>query len=192
MSKYVYVVALMTGTIPALLAHPGHGQAGFVAGMLHPLTGLDHLLAMFAVGLLAVRVGGRALWLVPGSFMAAMFLGGLAAYAGMALPGAEWVIACSVLAVAPLVALAPRPTIVLACLTVAACAVFHGHAHVAEMSQQQSLGAFCAGFLLSTALIHATGILVGMLMLRTAPLQVLRLSGAAIAAAGVPLLIGLA
>jgi urease accessory protein len=191
MSKYVYAFALLTGTIPALLAHPGHGEAGFIAGVLHPFSGLDHLLAMLAVGILAVRCGGASLWQVPVSFMACMLVGGWAAYAGLPLPGAEWAIACSVLVFALLIALAARPDARLAALVVGAFALFHGHAHVAEMAQDQSLGAFCGGFLLSTALLHATGILVGILMTKTAPIGVLRLSGVAIACAGLPLLLHL-
>lgn len=189
MSKYVYAFALLTGTIPALLAHPGHGQAGFMAGILHPLSGLDHLLAMLAVGILAVRCGGRALWLVPISFMTSMLVGGFAAYAGMPMPGAEWAIALSVIVFALMIAIAIKPDPRLAYSVVGAFALFHGHAHVAEMATDQGLGAFCSGFLLSTALLHATGIAIGLLMTKTAPIAVLRLSGAAIACAGIPLLV---
>src|SRR5262245_58022752 len=78
-------------------AHPGHVE-GFDGGLLHPLMGLDHLLAMVAVGILAARIGGRGLWLVPGAFLGAMVLGGLAAAGGLPLPGVEMVIVASVIA----------------------------------------------------------------------------------------------
>ncbi len=183
MSRYLYAFALLTGTLPALVAHPGHDRVGFTAGLLHPLTGLDHVLAMLAVGLLAVRCGGRALWLVPASFMSSMLLGGLLAYAGVPMPLCEWAIAFSVLLFGLLVALAARPATLTAALLVGVLALFHGHAHVAEMTAGLPLAAFCGGFLLSTALLHGMGIAVGVLMLRHAPIPVLRLSGGLIAAA---------
>ncbi len=192
MSKYVYAIALLTGTLPALVAHPGHGQAGFAAGLLHPLTGLDHLLAMVAVGMLAVRCGGRALWLVPLSFLASMLVGGFLAYAGLPLPFGEWAIALSVLVFGTMIAIATRPGTAAACLIVAALALFHGHAHVAEMTSGLPLAAFCGGFLLSTALLHGMGIAIGALMTRNAPLPVLRLSGALIAAASVVVVVHIA
>jgi urease accessory protein len=185
MSKYVYALALLTGTLPALVAHPGHDQAGFTAGLLHPLTGLDHLLAMLAVGMLAVRCGGKALWLVPLTFLASMLAGGFLAYAGVPMPLGEWAIALSVLVFGTMIAIATRPGPMIACLIVGVLALFHGHAHVAEMSAGLPLAAFCGGFLLSTALLHGMGIAIGVLMTRGAPLPVLRISGALIAAASI-------
>jgi urease accessory protein len=185
MSRYVYAIALLTGTLPALVAHPGHDHTGFAAGLVHPLTGLDHLLAMLAVGLLAVRCGGRALWLVPASFLSCMLVGGLLAYAGVPMPLGEWAIALSVLVFGTMIAIATRPGTAIACVIVGALALFHGHAHVAEMSSGLPLAAFCGGFLLSTALLHGMGIAVGALMTRNAPLPVLRISGALIATASV-------
>jgi len=185
MSKYVYALALLSGTLPALVAHPGHDHAGFTAGLLHPLTGLDHLLAMLAVGLLAVRCGGRALWLVPLSFLSCMLVGGFLAYAGVPMPLCEWAIALSVLVFGTMIAIATRPGAPIACLMVGVLALFHGHAHVAEMTSGLPLAAFCGGFLLSTAVLHGMGIAIGALMMRSAPLPVLRISGALIAAASV-------
>jgi urease accessory protein len=185
MSKYVYALALLTGTLPALVAHPGHGQAGFTAGLLHPLTGLDHLLAMLAVGMLAVRCGGKALWLVPLSFLSCMLVGGFLAYAGVPMPLGEWAIALSVLVFGLMIAITTRPGPAVACLVVGALALFHGHAHVAEMTTGLPLAAFCGGFLLSTALLHGMGIAIGALMTRKAPIPVLRISGGVIAAASI-------
>ncbi len=192
MTKYVYALALLTGTLPALIAHPGHGQAGFTAGLLHPLTGLDHLLAMLAVGMLAVRCGGKALWLVPLTFMSCMLVGGFLAYAGVPMPLGEWAIALSVLVFGTMIAIATRPGALPACVVVGLLATFHGHAHVAEMAAGLPLAAFCGGFLLSTALLHGMGIAIGVLMTRSAPLPVLRLSGALIAAASILVVIRIA
>ncbi len=174
------------------LAHTGVGATnGLAAGFGHPLGGLDHALAMLAVGWLAARIGGRALALVPAAFLGAMALGGGLAMAGLAMPAVELGIGLSVVAFGILLAW-PRdlPAAALA-LLVGAFALFHGHAHGTEMPADASGLAYGAGFLLATAALHLAGIATGMaaeriIQGRTAT----RLAGAATAVAGLALLAG--
>ncbi len=183
MSKLVAPLALVLGLAPLAMAHPGHGIADLGAGLAHPWQGLDHLLAMVAVGVLAVRCGGRGLWLVPLSFLACLIAGGLLAWAGAVLPFAEFGIALSVLVFGVLAALATAPRTWLACLAVGAFALLHGHAHVAEMAGGQSLAAYVTGFMISTVVLHAAGIALGLTLVRHAPALALRATAGAIAAA---------
>lgn len=184
-TRTVIPIALLLIISPSLMAHPGHA-GGFTTGLLHPLTGLDHLLAMVAVGMLGARCGGSAQWLVPASFMGAMLIGGLLALSGVALPGVEIGIALSVLAFGVLVALATPPKPVIACLMVAVFAVLHGHAHITEMGSTGLVG-YTGGFLLATAALHASGLVLAGLLLRTTPNVVLRSAGGGIAACGLAL-----
>ncbi len=187
------LVLLAAGSIAS--AHPGHGEIGFIPGITHPLAGLDHLLAMVAVGLLAVRcaAGGdrRALWQVPAAFLAAMTAGGLLAAAGLPLPLAEWGIALSVLVFGVLIALTTVPRTGIAVLVVAAFAVLHGHAHVAEMAAGTHLAAYVGGFLLATTALHAVGVALGWSLARALDQGVVRVAGLGIAAASTVLFVGL-
>ena len=197
MNTRLATIALLTLAVPAaLMAHPGHGPADFAAGASHPLQGLDHLLAMLAVGLLGVRSalapGGdrRALWLVPGAFLLAMLAGGLLALGGLPLPGAEWGIALSVLVFGTLLALARPPRTAIACAVVAAFAVCHGHAHVAEMGAGGA-GAYAAGFLATTTALHAAGLGLGLVVARSWSGFSLRVAGGLIACTSLVLMVGL-
>lgn len=118
----------------AALAHTGVGAHGspFVSGLLHPILGPDHLLAMVAVGLLAGMTRGRALWAYPASFVAAMILGGALGYEGVALPIVEPAILASVVALGAAAAFALRPPLALACAAIALFGVAHGYAHGLE------------------------------------------------------------
>jgi urease accessory protein len=177
----------------AALAHTGHAAAGgLAAGFLHPLGGLDHVLAMVAVGLLAWNLGGRALWLVPLAFVAAMAAAGAIGMAGTALPLVELGIGLSVVAIGGLVALGLRLPTALAMGIAAVFAIFHGHAHGTEMDPTASGLAYGAGFVAATVLLHATGILAGLGLGRLAAGggAPSRASGAAIAALGVLILAG--
>lgn len=171
-------------------AHPGHAGHEFADGWWHPLLGADHLLAMVAVGLLAVRLGGPGLWLMPAAFLASMLVGGLLASLGVSLPGIEWGIMASVLVLGLLVAATRAIPLWIGALLVAIFAICHGYAHAAEMVAGGSLGAYAAGFLLATATLHAAGIMVGMLMAKKINLGALRWSGAAIAAASLLIIFG--
>jgi urease accessory protein len=175
---------------PALaFAHPGHGDNGLVAGMSHPLGGLDHLLAMLAVGLWAAQQKGAARWALPCTFVGTMLIGGLLGFEGLALPALENGIATSVLALGLAVALAVRPPLLMAMAATALFALFHGVAHGLELPEMSSPWAYAAGFVGATAALHAAGYaLVRFLPAAAAPL--VRVAGAASAATGVWLLAG--
>ena len=178
---------LLTPTIA--FAHPGHGDHGLLAGLGHPLGGLDHLLAMIAVGLWAAQQHGAARWALPCAFVGTMLIGGLLGFAGLNLPVLESAIAASVLALGLAVALAVRPPLSLAVVATAVFALFHGVAHGLELPDMSSPWAYAAGFVLATAALHAAGYgLVRVLPRAAAPL--IRLAGAASAATGVWLLAG--
>lgn len=179
-SKLLTSLALMG--MPALaFAHPGH-DGGLLAGVSHPLGGLDHLLAMVAVGLWAAQQTGKARWALPCTFLAAMLVGGGLGFAGIAVPGLETGIAASVLALGLAVALAVRPALPLAVLATAAFALCHGMAHGLELPAMASAWSYAVGFIAATALLHATGYaLVRGLPEAAAPLVRLAGVGAAIA-----------
>ena len=143
-------------------AHPEHDGASLISGFMHPLGGLDHIIAMVAVGLLAARLGGRALWLVPASFITAMALAGLAGSAGMGLPYVETGIAVSVVVLGAIVALRVAMPIAAAMGLVAFFAIFHGYAHGIEMPETASGLAYGAGFVAATVLLHGIGIGLGL------------------------------
>jgi urease accessory protein len=171
-------------------AHSGHAGHDFGEGLRHPVTGVDHLLAMVAVGLLAVRSGKGALVGLPLAFLGSMVAGGLLAALGLRLPGVEWGIAASVLVLGLLVAAARTMPFAHAAGLIAAFAVFHGYAHASELATGGALAPYAAGFLASTALLHAGGIAVGSLFVRLQHGEALRLAGAAISMAGLALLAG--
>lgn len=143
---------------PALaFAHDGHDHAGLLAGLAHPLGGLDHLLAMLAVGLWAAQQKGAARWALPLTFVAAMLAGGLLGFAGHALPLLENGIAGSVLALGLLVALAARPPLATALGLTALFALGHGVAHGLELPALASPWGYAAGFIAATAALHGLG-----------------------------------
>lgn len=171
-------------------AHSGIGAAhGVSHGFGHPLGGLDHLLAMVAVGLLAARIGGRALWLVPGAFLVAMAAGGALGLAGVALPLVELGIVGSVVVLGAVIAFGRTLPLAGAMVLAAVSAVFHGHAHGAEMPADASGLAYGLGFLAATALLHAAGVGIGIAAGRFGSAAA-RLGGGAIALAGIALLAG--
>jgi urease accessory protein len=175
-------------------AHVGIGSVhGFANGLHHPLSGIDHMLAMFAVGMFAANLGGRALWLVPASFVAMMAVGGALGIAHVALPYVEIGIAASVIVLGAAVAFRlPLPTIA-AMLLVGFFAVFHGHAHGSEMPAEVAGATYAAGFMVATALLHAIGIGTGLMARRMGtdtPLHASRIGGMTMSLAGVALLAG--
>lgn len=178
-------LALFAGTA---LAHPGHESTSFFSGFGHPIGGLDHLLAMLAVGLLAARQAGRARWALPVAFVAAMLGGAGLSALGVALPAVESGIALSVLVLGLLIAFVAKLPVAVAAPLVALFALFHGHAHHAEMGDG-SLFAFTAGFTLATVLLHAAGfVFARVLPDSVAALRVKRAVGGFIAVAGALLL----
>lgn len=184
------IAALAALTAPAA-AHPGHETvSGFASGFLHPLMGADHVLAMVAVGLLAALLGGRALWLVPASFVGAMLLGGALAMTGAALPLVEFVIVASVVVLGIAVASGRRMPTTVAMTLAAGFAVFHGHAHGAEMPAAASALSYGVGFVSATALLHGLGLVSGVAAERvaqTAGRAAIRVGGGAVAALGLVL-----
>jgi urease accessory protein len=151
----------------AASAHPGHETAGLMHGFLHPLGGFDHIIAMVAVGLIAARLGGRALWLVPTSFVGAMTLAGAAASMGMALPYVETGIAVSVVVLGAVAVFGVAMPVAAAMGLVAFFAVFHGYAHGLEMPETASGLAYGAGFVVATAMLHGIGIAFGLMIGQT-------------------------
>jgi urease accessory protein len=166
----------------AAFAHTGHGSAdGLASGFLHPFAGLDHVAAMVAVGLWAGRFGGHGIVLLPAAFVLTMAGGAGIAFLGVGLPAVEVALAISVVALGVFVALDVRVPTAGAMAIVAAFALFHGHAHGAEMTSGASAAAYAAGFLAATAVLHAAGIAAG----RMASRGMLRFGGGAVAALGV-------
>ena len=171
-------------------AHTGVGTTtGFIHGFAHPLGGVDHLLAMLAVGLWAAQIGGRAVWTVPATFVAVMILGGALGFSGLAVPYIEEGILLSVLVLGLLVAASFRFSLPASMLTVALFAVFHGHAHGAEMPLAAGAAAYTAGFALATALLHFAGIGFGLLARKINIEKATRVAGSAIALGGLYLAI---
>ncbi len=177
-------LCLVAGTASA---HTGsHGVTGFVSGLTHPLTGLDHLLAMIAIGLWAAQQGGRALWAVPAAFVGARVVCWGLALAGLVLPQVETGIAASVLVLGLLVATRRQWAVTAGIAIAAGFALFHGYAHGLEMPQAASPALYALGFVLATAFLHGVGI-AGSLVGRHA----MQLAGAAIAASGLAMLFGM-
>jgi urease accessory protein len=180
-------MALLAG--PAA-AHTGSATVvGFISGFLHPIGGLDHVLAMVAVGMLAALIGGRALWLVPASFLGAMVMGSAL---GFSLPFVELGIVASVVVLGAIVALAPRVPVTVAMALAAAFGMFHGHAHGAEMPAAVSPVLYGLGFVAATATLHLIGVGVGLASERLAHgagRAALRLGGGAVAALGLVLVL---
>ncbi|MDQ6432566.1 HupE/UreJ family protein [Mesorhizobium sp. LHD-90] len=188
-------MAMAAAFLPtATLAHTGAGGAGgFLHGFAHPVSGLDHILAMVMVGVFAWQLGGRALWLVPASFVAVMALGGALGVAGIEVPFVETGIALSVVALGAAVAFGVKAPVAMAMGVVGLFAIFHGHAHGAEMPENAGGLAYAAGFMIATALLHAAGIGVGFMIGKAGESHgqvVVRSAGGLAAVAGVGLLTG--
>lgn len=163
-----------------------HGS--FMAGLTHPLSGADHMLAMVAVGLWAAQIGGRARWAVPAAFLSLMALGFVFALTGAPLPFVEPGILASVIGLGLLVALAIRLPVSVGAAIVGAFALFHGHAHGGELGAATALP-FGLGFAVATAALHASGVGLGLLVGRRYS-AVTRMLGALTAAGGAWLAFG--
>lgn len=181
-SKLLVLFFLLPGIV---FAHTGVGETtGFVHGFTHPTGGVDHMLAMVAVGLWAAQIGRRALWAVPCTFVAVMVVGGILGFTGVPVPFVEEGILVSILVFGVLIAGALKMPLVYSGLIVGLFAIFHGHAHGAEMPESISAASYAVGFALATAMLHLAGIGLGVLMQRTNLQTVNRLAGAAIAFSG--------
>jgi urease accessory protein len=185
---FLPLIAVVTG--PAV-AHTGKGAGGgILTGFLHPILGLDHVAAMVAVGLWGAILGRPAIWVLPVAFPLVMAIGGALGVAGIELPWIETGIAASAVAIGLAVALALRPPVVVAALTVGGFAIFHGHAHGTEMPTAANPVAYAVGFVLGTGLLHLAGIAFGRLAVSPGGLAAVRAAGGVIALAGVGFLTG--
>jgi urease accessory protein len=165
-------------------------SSGFAAGIAHPFTGFDHVLAMIAVGLWAAEFGGRARWALLAGFVAVMAMGGALPHFGIVLPMVESSIATSVLVLVLglIIAMSARLALPAAIALVGAFAISHGHAHAAELPEAARPLYYGAGFIVATALLHATGVVLGTALQRRHAMLV-RAGGVSIAAAGLGLLV---
>lgn len=199
MTTKAFALALLAAAAALMptvaLAHTGHGAAsGFLHGLAHPVGGLDHVLAMVMAGVLAWQIGGRALWLVPLTFVSVMAVGGALGAAGIMVPAVELGIALSVVVLGTVVAFGAKAPLVVLLALVGVFAVFHGHAHGSELPADASGLGYGLGFLIATALLHLAGIglgsAIGRIGERTSPIAV-RAVGGLVALAGVGVLTGL-
>lgn len=186
--------ALLLTAGPAF-AHVGVGPVDtFSRGFLHPLGGIDHILAMVAVGLFAVNLGGAALWLVPSAFVGTMIFGGALGYYGWPLPMVEAGIGLSVVVMGLAIAFGVRLPTIGAMALAGLFALFHGHAHGTEgIGLGISFLPYAAGFVIATASLHTAGVALGFGLDRlgtTRALMLKRVSGSMGALAGVSLLAG--
>lgn len=162
LSRFAVVPFLLLLYTPIASAHVNkHEAAGFFSGLKHPISGLDHVIAMIAVGLWGAQLGSPAIWLLPVAFPMVMALGGMLALMGVHLPGVEVGIAASAILLGAAVTLELRPKLALAAALVGLFAVFHGHAHGTELPADESGLVYSMGFVLATGCLHAVGIAVG-------------------------------
>ena len=170
----------------AAFAHLGQGDlhGGLQAGLLHPVSGLDHVIAMIAVGIWGAQLGAPAMWALPVCFPLVMALGGALGAAGVPLPGIEIGIALSGVALGAMVAFAARPPLWAALTLVGVFAIFHGHAHGAELPPGSDAVAYSVGFVVATGMLHVCGILCGLAHRSRLGARALRLAGTMIASGG--------
>jgi urease accessory protein len=167
-----------------VFAHTGDAGGGFISGLSHPIGGLDHVLAMVAVGLWGAQLGPPHVWLLPVAFPLMMACGAALGLMGYPLPLVEVGIACSAIALGLMVLLEARPPQRVSLTLVAFFAVFHGHAHGTELPAGQSGVLYSVGFVISTGLLHAVGIGIGTVHRWHAGRVILRTAGAGVLAGG--------
>jgi urease accessory protein len=173
-----------------VLAHNPAGIAGgFVSGFLHPLSGIDHILAMVAVGIWGAQLGAPAIWALPVAFPLVMSVGGALGVRGVLLPGVEIGIAASALLLGFLIFRETRPPLYAAALVVGFFAIFHGYAHGTELPHAANPLAYGVGFVIATGLLHMSGVTVGLIHRWPRGARTLRIAGAGISLAGLFLLV---
>ena len=184
------LAALATaGFSSAASAHIGSHAGGFTNGLAHPFYGLDHVLAMVAVGLWASQLGRRAVWLLPLTFPFVMAAGAVIGWSGVSFPWVEMGIAGSVIALGAAVAFALRPPLMASALVIGFFALFHGFEHGASLPAHGTALTYGAGFILATFILHMIGIGLGMLANNVPVRFAARTAGGAIAVLGVALLV---
>lgn len=190
-SLFVVMSMVLLRTTPAW-AHVGENLGGFESGLLHPISGLDHVVAMVAVGLWGAILGAPALWLLPIVFPMVMAVAGAAGAVGIPLPGVEIGIAMSGIFLGLMVVLATRPPLWAAAVATGIFAVFHGHAHGAELPESANAIVYAVGFVIATGLLHLMGIAIGWVGRWPAGRILVRAAGVGIAFAGGVFLMGMA
>ena len=191
MARIGLLLLLTLCWIAPVSAHEIHSGGGFMSGFNHPVLGFDHLLAMLSVGMLSTQLGGRAIWTVPLAFVTFMLVGGILGLYAIAVPFVEIGIALSVLLLGLAIAFDRQIPLLFAMAFVGVFAIFHGHAHGAEMPELASPVLYALGFLFGTAVIHLGGVMIGLGMQRmTGQRNLMRVTGMAIAAMGGYLLAG--
>lgn len=182
----VAVPAALMAAVPAFAHNEGILHAtGFAAGFTHPLSGLDHLLAMVAVGWWATQNQRRAMWILPLVFSMMLMTGLILGISGIHIPIVESGIAGSVLALGLLIAFTVRLPVGTAATLTGGFALLHGLAHGIEMQAGTSVGMYAAGLMLATLALHVAGVLAGRATLSN---RIARLVGATVAATGAWLL----
>ena len=184
----VLAMAIAAFATPSF-AHIQRGEGGgFLTGFLHPISGLDHVLAMVAVGLWGAQLGAPAIWALPVTFPLVMAFGGFLGLLGVPLPGTEIGIAASAIALGAMVMLERRPPIYIAAALVGFFAIFHGYAHGTELPPGESGLLYSLGFVVATGCLHAVGIAIGTIHRWTAGQVALRIAGAGVGLAGLAFL----
>ena len=185
----VFAICIVAFYPSSAFAHVERGQAtGFFTGLRHPWSGLDHVLAMIAVGLWGTQLGNPAMWLLPVTFPMVMSMGAMMGLLGIPLPGIEIGIALSAILLGAMVLGEARPKLFIAAAMIGIFAIFHGHAHGAELPAGQSGLLYSMGFVIATGCLHAMGIALGLVHRWPAGKFALRGTGAFIAVMGVTFL----
>lgn len=190
----IFLAILFSFMVPSIaLAHDGSTVpfGGFLSGLVHPVLGYDHFLAMLSVGILSAQIGGRAIWTVPATFVSVMALGGALGLIDIGLTSTELGIAASLVLLGLIIAAERRLPVLLAMAGVGIFAVFHGYAHGSEMPTTAEPVLYAAGFLTGTALIHIAGLVIGDISKHYENGKVaLRVGGGLIAMIGVLFIVG--
>ena len=183
-------VSMVLAAGPVMAHSVGSSAAGFMAGFLHPPSGLDHLLAMVSVGVWGAELGPPAIWLLPIAFPLIMAVGGALGVIGIPLPAGELLIALSVVVLGAFVASARRVPLWIALAIVGIFAIAHGHAHGTELPGAADALAFTIGFVLATGLLHLAGIGIGLLARWPSGVRAIRACGLVVALTGCYLVFG--
>lgn len=195
-NKYLksFLMALLFAAIPGVAyAHDGTnlGLGGFLSGIVHPVLGYDHLLAMLSVGIISAQIGGRAIWTVPATFVSVMAVGGILGLINIGLNVTELGIAVSLVILGLVIAAERKIPTLIVMIGVGFFAIFHGYAHGTEMPDTAEPFLYALGFLVGTALIHIAGVVIGDISRHYERGKVvLRVGGALIAVVGLLFIFG--
>lgn len=182
----VFVLLLLAVPAQSAFAHVEGGQAaGFITGLQHPWSGLDHILAMIAVGLWGAQLGKPSIWVLPIAFPMMMAAGAMMGLLGIPVPGVEIGIAFSAILLGLMVLAEVRPKLAVSIAMVGFFAIFHGHAHGTELPPGQSGLLYSMGFVIATGCLHGLGIVIGLVKELPLGRQALRGAGSFIAVMGV-------